>query len=44
MIRILIVLSFVIAGLTACGSKKPQEKVDHEKVDKAYNDFNKNNN
>jgi hypothetical protein len=31
-------------GLVSCGgSKKTQEKVDHSKVDKAYNDFNERN-
>ena len=46
MIRKILILSVFITGLalTSCGSsKKPQEKVDHGKVDKAYNDFNNKN-
>lgn len=46
MIRRILMLSIFISGLalTSCGgSKKPQEKVDHSKVDKAYNDFNEKN-
>jgi len=46
MIRRIILLAIFITGLslTSCGSsKKPQEKVDHSKVDKAYNDFNQKN-
>lgn len=47
MIRKLLVLLMLIGGvnfLYSCGTKKPQEKVDYEKVDKAYGDFkNKNN-
>ena len=40
--RLLMIVVFITSlGLTSCGSsKKPQEKVDHSKVDKAYNDFN----
>jgi len=43
--RILILVVFITSlGLTSCGSsKKPQEKVDYSKVDKAYNNFNNNN-
>ena len=46
MIRRILMLSIFISGLalTSCGgSKKPKEKVDHSKVDKAYNDFNEKN-
>jgi hypothetical protein len=46
MIRKILMLSIFVTGLalTSCGgSKKPQEKVDHSKVDKAYNDFNNKN-
>jgi len=44
MLRTLIVLAFVIGGLTACGTKQIQKKTDYEKVDKAYNEFNQRNN
>jgi len=47
MIRRFLMLVMIIGsvGMVSCGgSKKPQEKVDHSKVDKAYNDFNNRNN
>lgn len=43
MIKKVLILLIVFGGLVACGTKKPEPKPDYDKVDKAYNDFNRNN-